>query len=892
MRISKKILAGVLAALMAIAMMPFTAFAATVSVTTGAELKAAVASAANGDVIEFAADNTTYPATSSGALVIPVDGKDITIDLKGHTQYFRVDGETAVSYPTDLFVLKNGAKLTVKDSVGGGAIYATYGGSSSAYIFNVLDSSELVIDGGTYVVDQANYGGVVVYQNSADASTTINGGTFTANTGAKARRDYLINNTRGEVEINGGTFSTPRAFDYVISEGNTTDTSLTINDGEFNGTMSLDVTKAETTLNGGTYLTNDGVANTAVSAYLPADQIINSTTGEIKDIDASTVARTNSAEFTTLKAALDSVGEGKTETITLIDDCTLASTYDITNNQKITINMNGNDIDCAARVFNIRHGQLTLSGTGALNATFTGANAAVAVYGAATDSGSNYSVFTLNSTVTINATNGYGAMIGATSGAAYGAKLQINGTINSKYGLFINGNVAEPDVKTNAAAINVTGTVTSSNADAVVYAAGYAKWNIYSNANLTGGSGVYIKSGTMNIYGNAVITATGAKTEYKFNPSGCDATGDAIIIDSCGYPGNVPTVSIKAGTITSANGAAVASYCKQDDPSYPTADFPRVDNVIPGTSTATFSSDVTDLAEDGYTTQYDKDAGGYVVGVAPDDQYNIAVDTNIDFNFYLDNTKNNIDKVRLTYNATPDKEQNTQKTFVRDYSSSITINLAPAQIHDAIKIEALDDEGNVIRSYDTSIAEYCNVIISENNNAKLVQLAKATLDYGKAASDYFDYNEAAFTDEYKLGDFDASEYSYAQYAFYNGPGNITAVRYVAKSVPELRFEFSDLSIYEANRLNHWINVNDDESSVTAEFAQLEDGTIVLRVMGISIDTFLNDIDIFGGMPNHEFSLHYSPITWVIGATKSGNEKLAKLGNAVGNYFDAVQNYNA
>ena len=621
MRISKKILAIALSILMAVSMMPFTVFAATTGVANGSALKTAIAAAADGDVIEFTADNTTYPE-SSGALVIPVDGKDITIDLKGHTQYFRVSGETAVSYPTDLFVLKNGAKLTVKDSVGGGAIYATYGANSAAYIFNVLDSSELVIDGGKFVMDQANYGGVIVYQNSADASTTINGGEFTANTGAKARRDYIVNNTRGDVEINGGTFTTARAFDYVISEGNTTDTSLTINAGEFNGTMSLDTTKATTELNGGTYKTYDGsAANTDVTAYLPADQIVDSTTGQIKNVDPSTVAKTNSAEFTSLKDALDSVAAGATATITLLDDCTLPSTYEIADNQKITIDLNGNDITTSARAFNIRHGQLTLKGTGNLNANFTGANAAVAVYGAATDSGSNYSTFTQNSTVTINAPNGYGAMIGANGSGSYGAKLQLNGTINSKYGVYINGNVAEPTVKTNAAAINITGTVTASNADAAVYLAGYAKTNIYSNANLTAGSGVYIKSGTLNIYGNAVINATGAKTDYVFNTNGCDATGDAVIIDSCGYPGNVPTVAIKAGTITSANGAAIASYAKQDDPNYPTAEFPRVTNVVPATSTAVFSSDVSALAEEGYETVYDAEKGGYVVA---EDNHTVA----------------------------------------------------------------------------------------------------------------------------------------------------------------------------------------------------------------------------------------------------------------------------
>ena len=276
---------------MAVAMMPFTAFAATVSVANGAELKTAIANAVSGDVIEFSADNTTYPDTK-GALVIPVDGKDITIDLKGHTQYFRVSGETAVSYPTDLFVLKNDAKLTVKDSVGGGAIYATYGANSAAYIFNVLDSSDLVIDGGTFVMDAANYGGVIVYQNSADASTTINDGTFTANTGAKARRDYIINNTRGDVEINGGEFSTPRSFDYIVNAGNTADTNVTINDGDFEGTVNG--TKGKLVVNGGTFKTVDGTVNDVSKFY--ADGVAQLDDGSIAALPTATV--TNITDYT------------------------------------------------------------------------------------------------------------------------------------------------------------------------------------------------------------------------------------------------------------------------------------------------------------------------------------------------------------------------------------------------------------------------------------------------------------------------------------------------------------------------------------------------------------------------------------------------------------------
>lgn len=596
MKNMKKVLAVVLSVMLLISVMPMAVFAGNVAeVADQTSLQAAIDNANDGDTIRFVAD-TDY----STARIYVIDGKSITFDLYGHTQKYIISGETAITYITDLFVLKNGASLEVKDSIGGGAIYGRYNANSGSFMFDILDTSSMTLTSGALVLDQTNRAGAVIY--AKDTSTfTMNGGevsTVNKPTGTNYKDCGLNIADTAKAVINNGT---------ITAEDNSLGKSETeINGGTFIGPITATAGKVE--INGGTFMQADGeTANGAIAKYLPADKVIDAN-GQIADVAATTVAKINSAEYETLADAIVAVGEGVTATITLLKDCTLAGTTTIEGNQKITINMNGHDITCAARVFNIRHGQLTLDGTGTLTSE---ASAAVAVYGATTST-SNYSVFTLNKNVTIEAPNGYGAMIGANGNASYGAKLQINGTINSKYGLYINGNVAEPDVKTNAATINVNGTVNASSDNAVIYAAGYAKWNLNSTAVLNGGTGVYIKSGNLTVNG-ATINATGAKTAYAFNPNGADGTGDGIAIDSCGYPGNVPIVTIKAGNISSANGDAVASYTKQDDPLYPDAEFERVDEVIPATSTAVFSSDVSALAADGYKTSYDATAGGYVV---------------------------------------------------------------------------------------------------------------------------------------------------------------------------------------------------------------------------------------------------------------------------------------
>ena len=48
--------------------------------------------------------------------------------------------------------------------------------------------------------------------------------------------------------------------------------------------------------------------------------------------------------------------------------------------------------------------------------------------------------------------------------------------------------------------------------------------------------------------------------DYNFNGNGANPTGDALVIDNCGYPGGAPTASVTGGTFTSSNATAVGSY--------------------------------------------------------------------------------------------------------------------------------------------------------------------------------------------------------------------------------------------------------------------------------------------------------------------------------------------
>ena len=146
-------------------------------------------------------------------------------------------------------------------------------------------------------------------------------------------------------------------------------------------------------------------------------------------------------------------------------------------------------------------------------------------------------------------------------------------------------------------------------------------YNPQGNSTLTinggtvqGASGVYIKAGICKceVGSDATIKGVGAKLPYTPNSDGCNATGDAIILDNCGYPGGSPLAEIEAGTFVSDNAAAVASYAKPNTGLEPVVGFVSggkfkgevaLDNAIVKLDTGdTAGKWVTD--EDGYLVPY------------------------------------------------------------------------------------------------------------------------------------------------------------------------------------------------------------------------------------------------------------------------------------------------
>lgn len=78
-------------------------------------------------------------------------------------------------------------------------------------------------------------------------------------------------------------------------------------------------------------------------------------------------------------------------------------------------------------------------------------------------------------------------------------------------------------------------------------------------ASITAETALYLRSGTTTING-AKLTATGEKKEYVYKSGSQYATGDAIVMDSVGYPGGAPTIILLDAIISSENGSAFVVY--------------------------------------------------------------------------------------------------------------------------------------------------------------------------------------------------------------------------------------------------------------------------------------------------------------------------------------------
>ena len=176
-------------------------------------LKEAVAAAKAGETVTLVAD---YNVEKNDDTVENrnIVGVDMTLDLNGHKITFFAEMSEYKNNHVAIYV-KNGATFTVTDSSAGGngGIISALDKSSKPgdnigpYTFDVVDNSNLIINGGYYL------GGGTVAQIET-GKVTVNGGVFEINPyGKPYYYDFMFNcidsayiDGTATIEVNGGTF--------------------------------------------------------------------------------------------------------------------------------------------------------------------------------------------------------------------------------------------------------------------------------------------------------------------------------------------------------------------------------------------------------------------------------------------------------------------------------------------------------------------------------------------------------------------------------------------------------------------------------------------------------------------------------------------------------------
>lgn len=292
-----------------------------------------------------------------------------------------------------------------------------------------------------------------------------------------------------------------------------------------------------------------GVADSNnTSATLPSISVTGgdvSTTYEVAVINSS-----GTTYYVTLADAISAASAG--DTVKLLANANLTSTQEITKN--LTLNLNGYNITATGcRALWVKSGEVSITGSGTISATGSGLadNSSVIRVG---NTGADKAKVTIGSNVTVSSDVCYG--VTAFGKNTNGVELVVNGTVSvTGNASAISGNGKSGNKGT--VTINDGATVTATS-DAAIYHPQNDSLTI-NGGTITGPAAVYVKSGTVTISGGT-LAGNGAAAAYSYNSNGLNPTGDALVVDSCAYPGGAPTVSITGGSFTSTNAKGIGDY--------------------------------------------------------------------------------------------------------------------------------------------------------------------------------------------------------------------------------------------------------------------------------------------------------------------------------------------
>ena len=285
-------------------------------------------------------------------------------------------------------------------------------------------------------------------------------------------------------------------------------------------------------------------ANTSVSKTANGDL------GSEEDFVASIGTDT----YTSLESAINAAQNN--DTVTLLQNITLDEVVNFEKDITVTVDLNGYNITGEnTRVFNVRKGNVTLTGTGTIT-TVAADTAPIRDDSAVIRVGNNDSTashvsLTIGAGVTIEAPSTYGVTVFGNNSTE---TVTVYGTIYATgTRAAISGNGTD----------TTTGTIINIESGAVLYAENY--YAVYHPQNgtlninggtITGQGGIQMCAGTLNITGKPVVTALNTHQPGTVDGSdGAILDGAAVsLVSRPGYKGGAPDADIQGGTFKTTPG--------------------------------------------------------------------------------------------------------------------------------------------------------------------------------------------------------------------------------------------------------------------------------------------------------------------------------------------------
>ena len=509
-------------------------------------------------------------------------------------------------------ILPQNARLAIKSVT---AEDKTFTGSpvSTTFTFTGYDNNVIeLVEGSDYDVTYSNNinageaSARITYKGNLEGSDLISFNIEKADiskvTITLSPSSYVLGNAEPAVTVKLGSYVLPLSeYSFAFGDmstagtGTVTVTSKGVNltDGTKEKTFTISNSTAAITKNGTTtYYSN---LKTAISAaatgdtieliadYSGADFISYSNKALTIDLAGHSYTRSNSGAVVQVSSKasltlLDSVGGGSfnaangigietkaaTATVTIESGAVTGSTTGISSDNG-TVVINGGTVTGNSREgIRTQSGNITVNGgtvTGTVNgileyenneaATITVTGGTIKTTGTAADTAGIY----LSDATALTVENA--EIIGGHSGIAVfdAANVTINSGSVTGNVFGVSGNGSEG---LGAYVVNVKGGSITGTDGAAIYHPNNGTVSI-EDGTLSGPTAVYQKSGTLNISGGT-FHATGAASEYAYNGNGINPTGEALVIDNCGYPGGAPAPLVNGGTFISDNASPVGSY--------------------------------------------------------------------------------------------------------------------------------------------------------------------------------------------------------------------------------------------------------------------------------------------------------------------------------------------